>query len=109
MDKKEFMESAFYGLAAYTFYGFTAAIISFIKYRSRSNPVYATVKRIQLAKAIVSMFTTQVALITRFSGTDMNSSGFDAGVMNTLKYLDRCGGDACCEYHCSGDAGRRIA
>lgn len=66
-------------LAAYTFYCFTMAIINVIKYRKK-DPVYSTIKHIDLAKAIVSVFTLQVAMITRFGGED----GFDGGLMNTL-------------------------
>lgn len=66
-------------LAAYTFYCFTMAIINVVKYRKK-NPIYFTIKRIDLAKAIVSVFTMQVAMLTQYGGTD----GFDAGLMNTL-------------------------
>lgn len=66
-------------LAAYTFYCFTMAIINVIKYRKK-NPIYFTIKRIDLVKAIVSIFTMQVAMLTQYGGTD----GFDTGLMNTL-------------------------
>ena len=66
-------------LAAFTFYCFTMAIINVVKYRKK-NLAYSVIKRIDLAKAIVSVFTLQVALITQFGGQD----GFDSGLMNTL-------------------------
>ena len=66
-------------LAAYTFYCFTMAIINVVKYRKK-NPAYFTIKRIDLAKAIVSIFTMQVAMLTQFGGED----GFNIGLMNTL-------------------------
>ena len=66
-------------LAAFTFYCFTMAVINVVKYRQK-NLAYSTIKRIDLAKAIVSVFTLQVAMITRFGGEE----GFDSGLMNTL-------------------------
>ena len=66
-------------LAAYTFYCFTMAIINVVKYRKK-NAAYFTIKRIDLAKAIVSIFTMQVAMLTQYGGED----GFDTGLMNTL-------------------------
>lgn len=56
------------GLAAFTFFCFTRAIINFIKYRKHNNPIYAAVKRIDMVKAIVSVFTLQVAMLTTFQG-----------------------------------------
>lgn len=76
------------GLAAFTFYCFIMAIINMIKYRERKNPVYAAVKRIDMVKAIVSVFTLQVAMLTSFGGqNDMTlgaESTVNAGLMNTL-------------------------
>lgn len=69
------------GLAAFTFYCFTMAIINTIKYRDRKNPIYAAVKRIDLVKAIVSIFTLQVAMLAVFSEQDAT---VDIGLMNTL-------------------------
>ena len=56
------------GLATFTFYCFTRAIINMVKYRERKNPIYAAVKRIDMTKAIVSVFTLQVAMLTTFEG-----------------------------------------
>ena len=69
------------GLAAFTFYCFTMAVINLIKYRDRKNPIYAAVKRIDMVKAIVSVFTMQVAMLTSFGG---EGSNLDSGLMNTL-------------------------
>lgn len=78
------------GLAAFTFYSFTMAIINFIKFRDRKNPVYAAVKSIDLVKAIVSIFTLQVAMLTSF-GNEANSefatstmTEAEVGMFNTL-------------------------
>ncbi len=57
-----------YAIAAFSFYCLTMAIINMVKYRHRQNPVFAAVKRIGLAKALVAIFTLQVALLTQFGG-----------------------------------------
>lgn len=75
----EYHEIVVIALAAYTFYCFTMAIINVIKYRKK-NLAYSTIKNIDLVKAIVSIFTMQVAMLTRF-GAD---STLDMGLMNTL-------------------------
>lgn len=76
------------GLAAFTFYCFTMAVINMVKYRERTNPVYAAVKRIDMVKAIVSIFTLQVAMLTSFNGSNNPTLGtegsMDSGLMNTL-------------------------
>lgn len=59
-----------YAIAAFTFYFLTMSIINIVKYRNRSNPVFSAVKRIGLAKALVSVFTMQVAMLTQFGGGD---------------------------------------
>ena len=69
------------GLAAFTFYCFTRAVINMIKYKRRNNPIYAAVKRVDMVKAIVSIFTLQVALLTTFGG---QGAEVDARLMNTL-------------------------
>ena len=76
------------GLAAFTFYCFIMAIINMVKYRERKNPVYAAVKRIDMVKAIVSIFTLQVAMLTSFGGQNAATPGvqadFNPNLMNTL-------------------------
>ena len=39
-----------------------------IKYSRQKNPIYAAVKRLDMVKAIVSIFTLQVAMLTTFQG-----------------------------------------
>lgn len=56
-----------YAIAAYTFYCMTMAVINLVKYRRRHNPVFSAIKRIGLAKALVSIFTLQVAMLTQFT------------------------------------------
>lgn len=55
-----------YAIAAYTFYCITMAVMNLIKYKRRHNPVFSAMKRIGLAKALVSLFTLQVAMLTQF-------------------------------------------
>ncbi len=59
-----------YAIAAFTFYYLTMAIINLVKYWRRDNPVFSAVKRIELAKALVSIYTLQVAMITQFGEAD---------------------------------------
>lgn len=59
-----------YAIAAYSFYCLTMAIINLVKYRRQNNPVFTAIKRIGLAKALVSIFTMQVAMLTQFGGSD---------------------------------------
>lgn len=58
------------GLATYTFYCFTRAVINLVKYRKHKNPAYTAVKCIDMVKAIVSLFTLQVAMLTTFQGQE---------------------------------------
>lgn len=55
-----------YAIAAYTFYYLVKAIRNIIIYWQRYNPVFSAVKRVELAKAFVSLFTMQVAMLTQF-------------------------------------------
>lgn len=75
----EYHEIVVIALAAYTFYCFTMAVINVVKYRKK-NPIFSAIKNIDLVKAIVSVFTLQVAMLTRF-GAD---GDLDMGFMNTL-------------------------
>ena len=75
----EYHEIVVIALAAYTFYCFTMAVVNVIKYRKK-NFVYSTIKNIDLVKAIVSIFTLQVAMLTRFG----EEGTLDMGLMNTL-------------------------
>lgn len=61
-----------YAIAAYTFYCLTMAIISLLKYWNRQNPLFSSVKRIGMAKALVSIFTLQVAMLTQFGSGDIS-------------------------------------
>lgn len=71
------------GLATFTFYCFTRAIINMVKYRQRNNPIYAAVKRIDMVKAIVSVFILQVAMLTTFR---------DQGTGIDVRFLNICTG-----------------
>ena len=75
----EYHEIVVIALAAYTFYCFTMAVVNVVKYRKK-NFVYSTIKNIDLVKAIVSVFTMQAAMLTRFG----EEGTLDMGLMNTL-------------------------
>ena len=68
LDKQAITYPGFmiYAIAAYTFYCLTMAIINMKRYWKRHNPVFSAVKRIEMAKALVSLFTLQVAMLTQF-------------------------------------------
>lgn len=63
-----------YAIAAFTFYCLTMSIINMVKYKTRINPVFSAVKRLGMAKALVSIFTLQVAMLTQFGGAEGMSS-----------------------------------
>lgn len=72
LDKQTITYPGFmiYAIAAYTFYCLTMAIINMVTYWKRHNPVFSAVKRIEMAKALVSLFTLQVAMLTQFGIAD---------------------------------------
>ena len=81
VDKQTIVYPGFmiYAIAAYSFYCLTMAIIHMVKYWHRQNPVFSAVKRIGFAKALVSIFTMQVAMLTQFGGQDgINHRFFNA-------------------------------
>lgn len=59
-----------YAIAVYTFICLAKAIVNMVRYWHRHNPVFSAVKRIELAKTLVSIFTLQVAMLTQFGGGD---------------------------------------
>ena len=59
-----------YAMAAFAFYCLTMGIINMVKYWHRNNPIFSAVKRIGMAKALVSIFTLQVAMLTQFGSGD---------------------------------------
>lgn len=75
-----------YAIAAFTFYCLTMAIINMVKYWHRNNPIFSAVKRMEMAKALVSIFTLQVAMITQFGETD----GVDYRIANGITGLAVC-------------------
>ena len=77
----EYYMIACIGLASFTFYNFTIAVINMIKYKKQVNPIYAAVRRLDMVKAVVSVFTLQVAMLTTFAG---QGEVIDVGLMNTL-------------------------
>lgn len=71
-----------YAIAAFSFYSMIMAIVNLVKYRRKDYPAFSAIKRISLAKALVSMFTLQVAMLTQFStgtGTMVRMMNFATG------------------------------
>ena len=68
-------------MAAYTFFTFTFAIISFIKYKKYKSPVYSAAKTITLIAGCVSMLTLETTMLTTF-GT--NESPLFSQIMLSL-------------------------
>ena len=62
------------------------AIINMVKYWHRHNPIFSAVKRIEMAKALVSIFTLQVAMITQFGSND----DFDYRIANGVTGIVVC-------------------
>jgi len=60
-------------MAAYTFTSFTLAIISIVKYRKYSSPVYSATKAISLASACVSVLTLEASMLTAFGGEELDA------------------------------------
>lgn len=75
-----------YAIAAFTFYCLTMAIINMVKYWHRHNPIFSAVKRLAMAKALVSIFTLQVAMLTQFGSDD----AFMNRMMNALTGISVC-------------------
>lgn len=65
-----------YVIAGFSFYCLIMGVINLIKYRHRNNPVFSAIKIISMAKALVSIFTLQAAMLTQF--------GSETEVYNTI-------------------------
>lgn len=54
------------GMAAYTFYAFTMAIVNLVKYRKYKNPLFSAAKVTGFAAALVSMLSLETAMLSAF-------------------------------------------
>ena len=59
-------------MAAYTFTTFTTAIVSMVKYKRYSSPVFSAAKAISFAAACVSMLTLTSTMLTTFNDGTMD-------------------------------------
>lgn len=75
-----------YAIAAFTFYYMAMATINIVKYWHIHNPVFSGVKRIDFAKALVSIFTLQVAMLTQFGEAD----GSNCKIINVVTGIVVC-------------------
>ncbi len=55
-----------YAVALYTFYTMIMAVINVVKYRKYRSPVMSAAKTVNLAAALVSMLSLEVAMLTQF-------------------------------------------
>lgn len=56
------------GMAAYTFFIFTAAAVNLVRYRKYNSPVISASKTVNLAAALVSMLSLETAMLSAFGG-----------------------------------------
>lgn len=78
--------SVIYITAAYTFYIFTLSIVNLVKFRRLNSPVLSASKALNFAGALMSLFSLQNALTSRFGSGD---SGFRR-IMNSVVGLAVC-------------------
>lgn len=64
--------SVIYITAAYTFYILTLSVVNVVKFRRLNSPVLSASKALNLAGALMSLFTLQNALTSRFGSGDSN-------------------------------------
>ncbi len=64
----EYQGILIYGMAAYTFYITTTAVIDLVRYRKYHSPVLSAAKVIKLAAALVSMLSLETAMLSQFGG-----------------------------------------
>jgi len=58
------------GMAAYTFYSFTKAIINLVRYRKYKSPVMSASKAVGFVAALVSMLSLETAMFASFGEDD---------------------------------------
>ena len=59
-----------YAVALFTFIFFVTAIVNVIRFRGFSDPIFGSIKRFGMNRAIFSMFMLQVAMLSEFGGDD---------------------------------------
>lgn len=59
-----------YAMATFTFYSLAVSIVSYVKLRRHEDLLVITNSRVNLAVALVSLFATEIALLTTFSKGD---------------------------------------
>ena len=85
---KQYPGLLIYAAAIYAFYFLSDAIIQLIKFRKYKSPLLSAVKTINLAQALVIMFSLQVSMFVSFGGEETQTL---ESVMNTVT-----GGLVCC-------------
>ena len=62
-----------YAVATFTFIFFTTAIVNVIRFRGFSDPIFGSIKRFSMNRAIFSMFMLQLAMLSEFGGEDTDT------------------------------------
>lgn len=70
-----------FGVAAYTFYKLTMAILRVVQYRKNASPLWGAARNIDLSEALMNLFTLQAALLSVFGNPEQENFRF---LMNTL-------------------------
>lgn len=78
-DSYRYPGTLIFAMAAYAFYRISIVIVSLIRDRKRRTPLFSAAKSLDLAVAVVSMFTLQTAMLHSF-----NSDGSSTGLFNTI-------------------------
>lgn len=72
----EYTGMLIYVMAMYAFYATVSAVVNLIRYRTYNSPVLSTARAINLAAALVSMLSLEIAMLSRF-GSEKNAPNFD--------------------------------
>ena len=61
-----------FAVALFTFIFFITAIVNAIRFRGFRDPIFGSIKRFSLNRAVFSMFMLQLAMLTEFGGEDQD-------------------------------------
>lgn len=85
----EYTGMLIYVMAMYAFYATVNAVVNLVRYRKYNSPVLSTAKAINLAAALVSMLSLEIAMLARF-GSEKNAPDFDQ-MMTAMTGAGVCG------------------
>lgn len=79
-----------YAVALYAFFSLITAIINFIRFHRRRDPLMSAAKSVSLATALVAIFSLQATMLTTFDGTPLQlqrSANLTGGICICLLIL----------------------